>query len=154
MNRIHPFAPDELIPGCLNPTEARSLEHAEIRSAMHFIASNLENNLTIKDVADELQISRRTLELRFRSHLKCTIGHMLTRLRVAAACRLLDETELSASDISVDVGFASSSSMSNTLRRHLGKTATEIREGDRAYRKRAYRKRAGSRQAPDPDDSD
>ena len=139
MNRIHPFAPDELIRGCLNPTEARSLEHAEIRSAMHFMASNLENNLTIKDVADELQIYRRTLELRFRAHLKCTIGHMLTRLRVAAAFQLLEKTELSASNISVDVGFASGSSMANALRRDVDMTATEIREGDRPHCKRAGR---------------
>jgi hypothetical protein len=62
MNRIHHFALAELVVGSLNPTEVRSIDHPEIRSALHFIASNLENKLTIKDVADELHIvsARRT----------------------------------------------------------------------------------------------
>ena len=127
MNRIHQFALDELVIGSLNPTEARSLEHPEIRSALQFIASNLDNNLTINDVDDKLQISRRTLELRFRRHLECTVESIVTRFRVEAARRLLVETDLTAGDISVDVGFSSISGMSNALRKTLGMTSSEIR---------------------------
>lgn len=127
MIRIHNFAPDELVVGCLNPTEVRSLEHPEIRVALHFIASNLENELTIKDVADELHISRRTLELRFRKYLDCTVESIVTRFRVEAARRLLVETDRTARDISVDVGFSSISGMSNALRKTLGMTSSEIR---------------------------
>ena len=127
MNRIHHFALDELVIGSLNPTEVRSIDHPEIRSALQFIASNLDNNLTINDVADKLQISRRTLELRFRRHLNCTVENIVTRFRVEAARRLLVETDLTAGDISVDVGFSSISGMSNALRKTLGMTSSEIR---------------------------
>ena len=144
MNRIHNIDPKDIVVRCLKANETAALESPEIQSALTFIARHVDRELTVKQVAEEQGISRRTLELRFRTYLKCTVGNMLTRLRVAAACQLLEETELSASDISVDVGFASASSMANALRRHVDMTATEIREGHRA----------GSRQAPDPDDSD
>lgn len=137
MNRIHNIDPKNIVIRCLKANEASALALSEIRSALTFIARHVDRELTVKQVADEQGISRRTLELRFRNHLKCTVGNMLTRLRVAAACQLLEETELSASDISVDVGFASASSMANALRRHIDMTATEIREGHRAERLRA-----------------
>lgn len=144
MNRIHNTDPNYIVSRCLRTNEASALELPEIRFTLTFIASHIDQELTVKQIADELGISRRTLELRFRSHLKCTVGNMLTRLRVAAACQLLEETELPASDISVDVGFASASSMANALRRHVDMTATEIRTCHRAGIKRA-----GSCQAPD-----
>ena len=149
MNRSHSIDPQDIIVRCLKASEAKALELPEIQSALAFIARHIDRELTVKQVADEQRISRRTLELRFRTHLKCTVGNMLTRLRVAAACQLLEETELSAGDISVDVGFASASSMSNALRRHLGKTATEIRSKP-ASSQQASR----SRQAPDCDAAD
>ena len=135
MNRIHNIDPKEIVFRCLKANEATALDLPEILLALTFIAKHVDRELTVKQVAEEQGISRRTLELRFRTHLKCTVGNMLTRLRVAAACQLLEETELSASDISVDVGFASASSMANALRRHVEMTATEIREGHRARSK-------------------
>ncbi len=135
MNRIHDIDPKDIVFRCLKANETAALESPEIQSALTFIARHVDRDLTIKQVADEQGISRRTLELRFRTHLRCTVGSMLTRLRVAAACQLLEETELSASDVSVDVGFASASSMANALRRHADMTATEIREGHRARSK-------------------
>jgi transcriptional regulator GlxA family with amidase domain len=136
MNRIHNIDPKNILVRCLNANEVAALELPEIQSALTFIARHIERELTIEQVADELGLSRRTLELRFRTHLKSTVGNVLTRLRVAAACQLLEETELSASDISVDVGFTSASSMANAFRRHLNMTATEIREGLRVGRMR------------------
>ncbi len=137
MNRIHNIDPKVIVIRCLKTNEINALNLPEIQSAVTFVARHIDRELTVKQIADEQGISRRTLELRFRTHLKCTVGNMLTRLRVAAACQLLEETELSASDISVDVGFASASSMANALRRHVNMTATEIRERHRAGNPRA-----------------
>lgn len=135
MNRIHHLGLDEFVIGALNPTAIRSIHQPEIRSALQFIACNLNNNLTINDVADKLQISRRTLELRFRRHLDCTVESIVTRFRVEAARRLLVETALTASDISVVVGFSSISRMSNALRKILGMTSSEIRAASaRSYK--------------------
>lgn len=137
MNRIHNIDPKVIVIRCLKTNEINALNLPEIQLAVTFVARHIDRELTVKQIADEQGISRRTLELRFRTHLKCTVGNMLTRLRVAAACQLLEETELSASDISVDVGFASASSMANALRRHVNMTATEIRERHRAGNLRA-----------------
>lgn len=137
MNRNHNIDPEDIVIRCLKVNEVTALELPEIQLALTFIARHVDQELTIEQVADEQGISRRTLELRFRNHLKCTVGNMLTRLRVAAACQLLEETELSASDISVDVGFASASSMANALQRHVNMTATEIRERHRSGSLRA-----------------
>lgn len=142
MNRIHNIDPNDIVVRSLNADEITALELPEIQSALTFIARHLDRELNVKHVADDLGLSRRTLELRFRNHLQCTVGNMLTRLRVAAACQLLEETELSASDISVDVGFASASSMANALRRHVDMTATEVRESHRAGSTRAESRQA------------
>jgi LacI family transcriptional regulator len=132
MNRIHNIDPTHIVLRCLKADEATALELPEIHVALTFIARHIDRALTVKQVADELGISRRTLELRFRTHLRSTVGNMLTRLRVTAARQLLEETELPAGDISVDVGFATGSSMANALRRHFDMTATEIRESHRS----------------------
>ena len=151
MNRIHNLDPSDLIARCLKLEEMAVLQRPEIQSALMFMAGNLDREMSVKQIAERQRVSRRTLELRFRTFLNCTVGKMLTRLRVIAACRLLMETELSAHDISVDAGFASASSMANALRRHLGKSATEIRS------QQASREPSGPgpfRQPPDSNDSD
>ena len=128
MNRIHKLDPDFLIACCLAPSEVAALTEPEIQSALRFMIANLDGDLTVRKITDEQNISRRTLELRFQKHLRCTVQKMLTRLRVTAATRLLRETELSISDISVDVGFSSPSRLSHALKRILATTATEIRK--------------------------
>lgn len=137
MNRILDIDPRDIVIRCLKANEITALDLPEIQLALTFIARHIERELTVKQIADEQGISRRALELRFRTHLKCTVGNTLARLRLAAACQLLEETELSASDISVDVGFASASGMANALRRYVNVTATEIRERHRAGNLRA-----------------
>lgn len=86
MNHIHSTGPKDIVSRCLKANEANALELPETQSALTFIARHVDRALTVTQVADEPGLSRRTLELRFRTYLKCIVGNMLTRLQVAAAC--------------------------------------------------------------------
>ena len=63
MNRIHHIDPNDIIVRCLKANEAITLELPEIQSVLTFISGDIDRELTIKQVANEKGISRRTIEL-------------------------------------------------------------------------------------------
>lgn len=96
-----------------------SLVHRRVRTAEEYMLDNLSEICTIADVASELGISVRSLELAFRSVRDMSPHRYLASLRLSTARRLL----LSNSDINsvTDACFAVGIN-------HVGRFATAYRE--------------------------
>jgi transcriptional regulator GlxA family with amidase domain len=65
----------------------------------------------------------------FRSASGMTPGEYLRRLRVAAAIRLLRETDQPVAAVAVRSGFSDQSHMGRWLRRYVKRTPLEVRRG-------------------------
>jgi LacI family transcriptional regulator len=77
----------------------------------------LEEAINVTALCDELKLSRRQVERKFRAYFQCSPHHMLTRMRIERAKKRLLETQLSIADIDVQSGFTDVARFSAVFRR-------------------------------------
>lgn len=97
------------------------------QQTMDYIRWNFTNNLSIADLARELHLSQSYLMRRFKKETGRTIQQVITDRRINEACRLLANSNLNMTEISLMVGFNSSSYFSMIFRQMLGLTPKEYR---------------------------
>ncbi len=77
----------------------------EIQKALRYIREHASRSITVQHVAQELGISRRQLELRFRDEIGSTPAMVLRRTRIESAKELLRKTDLTMQQIVKGVGL-------------------------------------------------
>ncbi|WP_066041813.1 helix-turn-helix domain-containing protein [Herbiconiux solani] len=111
--------------------ESRSDSFAEVTEWM---LGNLDQELTIDELARRALMSPRTFARRFKADLGATPGAWLNRQRLLHAQRLLEETSLSLDSVAAESGFGTAA----VMRHHFGKS---LNTTPAAYR-RAFSVRA------------
>jgi LacI family transcriptional regulator len=112
-------------------TDIVAVEDRHVAAALRFIRDHFRESITIDDVVGELQISRRSLEIRIQRSLGRSIREEIQRARLAWSKRLLLETDLSAKKIAAISGFSSLAYMSSVFRRELGIAPVQYRRQSR-----------------------
>lgn len=79
----------------------------KLSEAVALMESNLEEPLSVDELAKYVDLSGRQLERLFQEHLKCTPGSYYLELRLVRARQLLLRTEQAIIDIADACGFAS-----------------------------------------------
>lgn len=92
-----------------------------------YIAVHLGEDISLDAMADGFGVSRRHLTRLFREHTGASIGKFQQTERMAAACKLLAETDLSVGEIAFRTGFESGSALTRAMRRSHGQTPTGVR---------------------------
>lgn len=114
---------------------SQATHHPGIRSVQNWILANLENDLNPADMAERLSMSVRSFNRRFKSETGTTPSEFLTRARIEAARRMLEEGNLPAKTIAARAGFKTYESMRKAFQSALGVTPLAYRErfgaGDR-----------------------
>ncbi len=98
-----------------------------VANAISIMEANLEEPLAIGEVGRRSGCSQRDLERRFRRALGATPLFYYRHLRLAAARRMVLETERQISEIAVRTGFGSASALTRAFRQHFGDTPRSIR---------------------------
>ena len=88
--------------------------------AMRLIERNLDQPLRISGIAAEAGLSVRQLERLFRRHADCTPAVYLVGVRLERARRLLQQTSMSITNISLACGFVSPAHFSTAYRSRFG----------------------------------
>jgi LacI family transcriptional regulator len=99
----------------------------DIAAAIHFMRNHLNERLTVSRIADEVAVSRRTLERKFDELVGHTPLQELRRLRVERAKRLLISTDFEFKDIAKRSGFIHVQRLSNVLKEYTGSTPGKFR---------------------------
>lgn len=102
-----------------------------LAAVQYWISENLDQPITVTDIAAHAQLSSRTLARRFAEQLGTTPGRWLLTQRINAARALLEHTDLSVETIANRVGLSSATN----LRRRFHAT---VHTTPAAYR-RAFR---------------
>lgn len=102
---------------------------AVVDIALEYIFANHSGAVRMSEVADLVGMTQSTFSKYFRKSTGQNFSEMVRKLRLAHACRLLDQTDTPISSICYDVGF---SNLSN-FNRHF---QSEIGLSPRAYRLR------------------
>ncbi|WP_089741642.1 response regulator transcription factor [Gracilibacillus ureilyticus] len=79
-----------------------------IREALDYIESYFPNELTLKQVAEEVHLNASYLSGLFKDELDMTFSEYLTRRRIQEAKRLLLTTDLTVTEIAEKIGYQTS----------------------------------------------
>jgi LacI family transcriptional regulator len=108
-------------------TDVVALGDPEVAAALHFIQDHATDPIGVSDVVEEIMISRRALELRFRRATGRTLHAEIRRVRLERAGRLLVETDLPVTRVAEVSGFGRASYLAQVFRQAFGSTPARYR---------------------------
>ena len=110
-------------------TLVRRNPHADsvVRNCEDWLAENFRESTAIQQVVAQAGIPERTLKRRFRAATGVTLIDYLQNLRVEAAKRLLESSQLPVEEISVDAGYEDASFFRRLFKRRTGLTPSQYR---------------------------
>ncbi|HEX6240248.1 MAG TPA: AraC family transcriptional regulator [Polyangiales bacterium] len=103
------------------------LSPARLRRLTEYIDAHLAQELSLGELASIAGVSATHLKAQFRQSTGQPVHQYVMRQRVDRARHLLEETELSISQIALDTGFAHQSHLARCMRRLLGTTPSGVR---------------------------
>jgi LacI family transcriptional regulator len=87
-------------------SDTTAIEDTDVAFAVRFIRDHACEKLRVDEILDHLDISRRTLEKRFRKHIGRTLHEEIRRVQMDTACMLLSETDLQIPEVAARAGFS------------------------------------------------
>ncbi|GAA6210205.1 GlxA family transcriptional regulator [Cognatishimia sp. WU-CL00825] len=107
---------------------ARKSSGRMVDRALHLMQENLEQTLSISELARKVGASQRALELRMRDELQETPMAVYRRLRLTYARKLVTETDQSVTEISNRCGYENASAMTRAFKALFGQTPRALRQ--------------------------
>ncbi len=86
---------------------APSSSDAAVVQARAIMLAHIDEPLTCREIARRIGLSLRQIERRFRDELGCSILQHYLQIRIAKAHQLLQQTELSVTEVAFSCGFSS-----------------------------------------------
>jgi LacI family transcriptional regulator len=108
-------------------TELVTIDDRLIARALDFIQARAMDPVGVADVVRHVDVSRSTLETRFRARLGRSVHEALQRVRLQTARRLLLTTQLPLDDVARRSGFRTVHYLCHVFRRELGETPGQVR---------------------------
>jgi len=131
--RCFPFPPMKYAMQPIGVVSRRSTEFwlvddEIVIEALKFIHINSALPLTAKQVVNHLNISRRSLEMRFQKHLHRSILSEINRYKLERIKLMLRDRSMNIHDIALACSFESAAYMCCFFRRETGQTMSEYRK--------------------------
>lgn len=98
-----------------------------IKKAQEYIEQNVDEKITIEDLADNLAIGRRSLERRFRQATNNSVLEYIQRVKIEAAKRTIEISRKYINEVMFDVGYTDTKAFRNTFKKYTGLTPVEYR---------------------------
>ncbi len=109
-------------------TDTFPVSDRPVARAMHFIKDHLADPIGVSDLAEAAEVSRSSLERRFRKALGCTPGQAIRKIRTDRALHMLADTDLPLLEIALACGFGGAPQFSAQIKTTTGLTPTEYRD--------------------------
>ena len=113
---------------CTKESNFVSGQNIYIKKAVSYIQANYNQNLTVKKIADYLEISEPYLQKMFRNNLGISIHAFINQTRIAKAKNLIANTNFPIKKIAKDIGYNSIQSFIENFKNIVGCTPTEFKE--------------------------
>lgn len=118
----------ERVPEIYRPRLIDNDTFRRLNEARDFLAENFDQIITLEDVADEACFSPFHFQRQFKRAFQESPHEFLTRLRLEQAQKLLAKSNLSVSEICLEVGYESLGSFSTLFARRAGCPPTDFRK--------------------------
>jgi transcriptional regulator GlxA family with amidase domain len=99
----------------------------KLLQVLQLMEKNLEDPLSLEEIASKVSLSPRQIERLFERHLSSTPWQHYVGVRLARARQLLELTAMPVTDIAVACGFVSTSHFSKRFRDHFKLSPSKLR---------------------------
>jgi AraC-like DNA-binding protein/mannose-6-phosphate isomerase-like protein (cupin superfamily) len=120
---------------------------AAVDAGLAYVLENLSGDIRLSEAARLAFMSEPSFSKYFKRASGMTFSDLVRRLRIANACRLLDQTDFSVADISVTVGYRNLANFNRQFRTETGLTPSAYRAMDSAAKPAAGVHTLGSQRA-------
>lgn len=101
------------------PLAAQTKDHGFVE--LHaWMAANLRSDLTVPRLAERACMAPRTFARTYAAKVGCTPARTVERMRLEAACRALEETDLPLKSVAVHSGYSDEQKLRRAFQRQLG----------------------------------
>ena len=107
----------------------------EVFEAVKYIKENYANNITLQQVAKQVEISPNYLSSLFKKELQLSFVDYINQVRIHNAKKLLLNTHLKSYEISQKVGFTDESYFSRIFKKIVGIRPNEFKRQGTSYEK-------------------
>jgi len=105
-----------------------AIEDGEVVEAMRYIREHACEGIGVPDVLEAIQISRSTLDARFKAVIGRTIHAEIQRLQIERAKQLVATTDLPLKEVAQEAGFKYVQHFTTLFHQHTGQTPTQYRK--------------------------
>jgi LacI family transcriptional regulator len=110
-------------------TDFKALKDPFVIQAMHYIRQNACRGIKVEQVLDYVGVSRSNLEQRFREERGHSIHTEIHNEKLAKACKLLSQEDMSTNEVAQVCGYPSLQYMYAVFKKHFDQTPREFRDG-------------------------
>jgi LacI family transcriptional regulator len=110
-------------------TDIVAVEDSLVKSSVRSIRDQAGSLIGVKQIAEAMGVSRRTLDRRFVGGLGRTVRDELSRVRMQNARSLLADNSRSIASVASGCGYGSASAFSRAFRQHSGLWPSKYRDG-------------------------
>jgi len=111
-------------------TDKLAVNDPVVAEALDYITEHLANAIYVDDIAREVGVSRRSLEVRFRAALETSVYAEVQRQQLDRARVLLQESpRMTIAEVAYACGFQDARHLNVACRKKLGCTPGSLREG-------------------------
>lgn len=114
-------------------TNTIAISDQAVARAIEFIRANIHHAVRVTDVTREIDLSRSTLDNRFRQILGRTVHDEIERCRLERTKELLSTTNCTLADIATQTGFGTVQYLATVFRQSTGQTPGEYRKHTRIH---------------------
>lgn len=108
-------------------TDVFSIEDPVVVEALRFIRRNANRAISVDDVVEQLAMSKRGLYQKFMHTMGHTVHEEIIRVRTEKIARMLEDTELTITQIALDLGFPGPDHISRYFKMAKGMTPRQYR---------------------------
>ncbi|GAA3537629.1 GlxA family transcriptional regulator [Zobellella aerophila] len=102
-----------------------------LRNLLRLMSTNIEEPLSVDELASFVGVSRRRIERLFQTHMETTPSRYYLELRITHARRLLLQSDDTIVNIAVACGFLSSTHFSHCFKDYFGISPSQARQKQR-----------------------
>ena len=107
------------------------IAQSSLRFAVDEMEAHIESPLSIAEIAARTNISQRSLTRLFKGHFQATPVQYYRRLRLGHGQRLMQQTDMFATEVALASGFRSPEHFFRSYRQHFGCSPLEDRRASR-----------------------
>ncbi|RYY16532.1 MAG: AraC family transcriptional regulator [Chitinophagaceae bacterium] len=131
LERVAHSREKEIVNPAYQPVEFDKLEFDRLNRIFQYTSNNFQNKITLNEIASVANLSAKAFCRYFKSKTRKNFNNFLLEVRIAHACNLLLEKDITIYEVCYDSGFNNLSNFNRYFKKIMDKTPFEFKREHR-----------------------